>query len=188
MVCRSTTLDLHERIAHVARLASPRRMKTLHLGDVGTDVATWQTFLGLAVIDGRFGPKTLAATKVWQEKLGLVADGVVGLETWTAAGITDVELPPLLKGIDVSAVQGALPEATWARLAEAGIRFALMRAVVGNETWTDAAAKTNGDRARAQGIVPGAYVFAYPLPHLDPKKEVEEYVRKLEVMKVPLDL
>ncbi|HEY9409571.1 MAG TPA: peptidoglycan-binding domain-containing protein [Jiangellaceae bacterium] len=36
-------------------------------------------------IDGQFGPKTRDATKNWQRKYGLVADGIVGNATWSVA-------------------------------------------------------------------------------------------------------
>lgn len=44
----------------------------------------WQTFLGLEC-DGVFGNETLAKTKEFQKKNGLVADGEVGLKTWCKA-------------------------------------------------------------------------------------------------------
>jgi GH25 family lysozyme M1 (1,4-beta-N-acetylmuramidase) len=155
--------------------------KTIHLGDIGPDVATWQSIIGVTV-DGRFGPKTVAATRAWQEAHNLKADGIVGPATWAAAGVVEQALPPLLKGVDLSAVQGVLDGALWERLAELGIRFAMMRAVVGNETWSDGAATENAKRAAANGIIVGAYVFPYPLPHLDPVQQAEHFVKRLEGM------
>jgi hypothetical protein len=38
------------------------------------------------VVDGDFGPKTLAAVKAFQEQRGLHPDGIVGLRTWAALG------------------------------------------------------------------------------------------------------
>ena len=57
---------------------------TIRLGSKGTDVATWQSFLGISV-DGVFGPKTDASTRKFQSSKGLKADGVVGPLTWAAA-------------------------------------------------------------------------------------------------------
>lgn len=85
----------------------------------------------------------------------------------------------MIKGTDISAVQGVLSDAIWQALSDQGIRFAIMRAVVGNETWTDGAAVENAKRAKAHGIVPSPYVFPYPLPHLDPIGQAEMFVRKL---------
>lgn len=49
-----------------------------------TAVRWWQGIVGVAV-DGKFGNKTLEATRAWQKAHGLVADGVVGLATVTEA-------------------------------------------------------------------------------------------------------
>lgn len=38
------------------------------------------------VVDGDFGPKTLAAVKAFQEQNGLHPDGIVGIRTWAALG------------------------------------------------------------------------------------------------------
>jgi hypothetical protein len=38
------------------------------------------------VVDGDFGPKTLAAVKAFQEQHGLYVDGSVGIRTWAALG------------------------------------------------------------------------------------------------------
>ncbi len=40
---------------------------------------------GLLVVDGVFGPQTARATRLFQEEKGLDVDGVVGPNTWTAA-------------------------------------------------------------------------------------------------------
>jgi len=57
---------------------------TIRSGSSGTDVVTWQKFLGLTA-DGKFGPATQAATVAFQRSKGLTADGVVGPATWAAA-------------------------------------------------------------------------------------------------------
>lgn len=57
-------------------------MRVLKKGMVGDDVKVLQQFLGIAV-DGAFGTQTENAVKKWQAENGLVADGVVGMKTWT---------------------------------------------------------------------------------------------------------
>jgi hypothetical protein len=58
-------------------------------GSSGAQVATLQRLLNSlghnsGVVDGEFGPKTLAAVKSFQRAEGLGVDGVVGPKTWTA--------------------------------------------------------------------------------------------------------
>lgn len=76
-------------------------MKTLRLNDSNDDVKRWQLFLigqGLLkdVADGKFGPKTEAASKAFQKKYGMVDDGIVGNKTIGKAmmlGFSVVEYP-----------------------------------------------------------------------------------------------
>lgn len=60
-------------------------MTALQQGAVGEAVRRWQAFLVgrrlLEVIDGDFGPATLAATMAFQSRCGLAGDGVVGGRT-----------------------------------------------------------------------------------------------------------
>lgn len=54
-------------------------------------VVMWQAILyserliSAGDIDGKFGPTTQAATKKWQSRYGLTADGIVGDRTWGRA-------------------------------------------------------------------------------------------------------
>ena len=67
-------------------------MQILRVGSSGDDVKLWQNFLigqgANIVADGDFGPGTESATKDYQTKKSLPADGVVGRGT-LAAAITD---------------------------------------------------------------------------------------------------
>lgn len=64
---------------------------TIRRGSTGPDVAQWQGIIGVTT-DGAFGPNTEAATKTWQAQHKLVADGVVGPATWSAALGTKVKI------------------------------------------------------------------------------------------------
>jgi GH25 family lysozyme M1 (1,4-beta-N-acetylmuramidase) len=183
----------------------------LHVGVIGPDVKTWQEHLGKMSkpttwitargikrswpdawrwpleSDGNFGERTEAATQAWQYMNALKVDGAVGPVTWRSAGLLLAPgLIEVIKGTDLSAIQGVRPITEWSQMATMGIRFAIMRAVVGNESWSDTAALENVRRARAHGIVCGPYVFPYPLPHINPIDQAEHFVRRLEAMKVDL--
>lgn len=72
-------------------LQPPRPMPTLHKGAAGVSVEKLQRALGAmglaVVIDGFFGPATLAAVKKFQAHSGIGADGAVGPLTWNALGV-----------------------------------------------------------------------------------------------------
>ena len=61
----------------------------LKLGDENIEVANWQRFLnsqGYKIeADGEFGQKTEHATQQWQLKMGLIADGIVGKNSFAMA-------------------------------------------------------------------------------------------------------
>lgn len=57
--------------------------ETLKLGSKGNDVKSLQQRLNITV-DGTFGPKTEEAVKRFQKSENLIADGIVGQNTWNA--------------------------------------------------------------------------------------------------------
>lgn len=58
-------------------------MPLIKRGSSGKAVKIWQVIVG-TTIDGNFGVNTEARTKLFQEKKGLVVDGIVGPKTWEA--------------------------------------------------------------------------------------------------------
>jgi hypothetical protein len=84
-------------------------MRILSAGTIGPDVADWQSFLiktgyynGSA--DGEFGAETEAATKAFQQHVGLTTDGLVGNQTVAAA--IQLGFKPLTENPDPEAVTG----------------------------------------------------------------------------------
>jgi N-acetylmuramoyl-L-alanine amidase len=53
----------------------------LKLGSIGDDVKKLQRILKI-VIDGDFGPITEKAVKAFQQKMGLLVDGIIGPKSW----------------------------------------------------------------------------------------------------------
>jgi N-acetylmuramoyl-L-alanine amidase len=98
-------------------------MRTIRTGDHGDDVADVQQRLGAAgqsidpsELGGRYGSSTEAAVRAFQQRRGLLVDGIVGDETWdelVEAGFTlgDRTLylrAPQFRGDDVRALQRRL--------------------------------------------------------------------------------
>jgi peptidoglycan hydrolase-like protein with peptidoglycan-binding domain len=57
---------------------------TLRRGASGDLVKGIQTKLGVSPVNGKFGPKTEAAVRIFQRDNGLVPDGIVGPKCWAA--------------------------------------------------------------------------------------------------------
>jgi len=78
-------------------VSGPRLLKLAAPYMKGEDVRLWQNVLigsGYKVAaDGVFGPATSNATKDWQAKRGLKADGIVGPATLAKAGTTPLPAP-----------------------------------------------------------------------------------------------
>jgi peptidoglycan hydrolase-like protein with peptidoglycan-binding domain len=77
--------------------AAPAVLSAMRVGSRGARVAAWQSFLqglggDIGVIDGIFGEHTRDATKAFQEKYGLDADGVAGRQTLLKAAARGFEL------------------------------------------------------------------------------------------------
>jgi hypothetical protein len=73
--------------------------KTLKLWSTGAEVELWQKLLKqkgyfAEVVDGVFGDKLNAATKIYQADNGLIDDGVVGKVTWGFAFANVAEAKP----------------------------------------------------------------------------------------------
>lgn len=78
--------EAHRRIAGAAAASPPSDDVTLRFGDKGEAVSRLQQALrGLGhhlIVDGDFGPATLAAVRAFQAEQALAVDGVAGPKTW----------------------------------------------------------------------------------------------------------
>ena len=77
------------------------------MGSTGAEVRAIQHALGLQ-IDGSFGGKTREAVVNWQRENRLIADGIVGSQTWALLekGLLHKELLPLNRGVFFDNVRG----------------------------------------------------------------------------------
>lgn len=76
-----------------------QRCPTLRFGSTGPSVRELQTLLrnngfDPGPIDGIFGQRTQSAVIAFQRSRGLVPDGIVGVQTWTALGVNCGVTPP----------------------------------------------------------------------------------------------
>ncbi len=104
----------------------------LKLGSEGEDVKKLQIKLGVDPI-GKFGPKTDAAVKEWQSRNGLVADGVVGPNTWaklmgesvTSTPVVITEPAPVANvgGLKLEKLRGHIPDAVIAQIPDTAAKF-----------------------------------------------------------------
>lgn len=76
----------------------------------------------------------------------------------------------MIRGLDGSAAQGDIPFESLT----SDIRFGIFKAQQGNDGF-DPYFWKNVKKATDLGIVPGAYFFAYPLPHLDPRDQAKMF-------------
>ncbi len=81
----------------------------------------------------------------------------------------------MIRGLDASAVQGALP---YGQLGPE-YRFVILKAQQGNDGF-DPWFERNVKGALDAGLEPFAYCFTYPLPHLDPKEQAALFVSRTE--------
>ena len=104
----------------------------LKLGSEGEDVKKLQIKLGVDPI-GKFGPKTDAAVKAWQQSNGLTADGIVGPATWnrmfsegtTSAPtvITEPSIVPSVGGLKLEKLKGHIPDSVISQIPETAAKF-----------------------------------------------------------------
>jgi GH25 family lysozyme M1 (1,4-beta-N-acetylmuramidase) len=97
----------------------------------------------------------------------------------SAPAVADYQVP----GIDVSKYQRRID---WRAVASSEIRFAIVRATLGNH-YRDGKYARNVAGARANGIAVGAYHFAKPGPApWDPRQEADHFLRVVDL--VPGDI
>jgi lysozyme len=97
----------------------------------------------------------------------------------------------MLLGVDVWSGYGLID---WHRVADSGVRFAIAKCTQGNDS-CDVTYARNVSRARSEGILVGAYHFAYPLPSglgfpagRSPRDQAEKFAKEVERVGVDLDL
>ncbi len=81
----------------------------------------------------------------------------------------------MIRGIDASSIQGALP---FAQLTD--FRFLIHKCQQGNDH-KDPWFERNIAAAKSAGWMVGAYHFPYPLPHLDPRAQAELFFKASEL-------
>ena len=144
---------------------------TLRKGDEGQEVKRLQSKLP-TVADGKFGPKTEAEVRSYQQHNGLGMDGIAGPQTLGNLGIE------VLPGIDVSSHNGTID---FKKVREAGVRYAWIKLHRGYNSHQNPGFQKKFDDARDNDIIVGAYHFARPdtyswrSPRLGEEKQITSY-------------
>jgi peptidoglycan hydrolase-like protein with peptidoglycan-binding domain len=121
----------------------------VYIGNSGACV-----YPGLEVVDGVFGPKTESAVKLFQGKMFLVQDGIVGNKTWqslykgapvnmpvlrkgsTGAVVKQMQERLAIGGYDVGAIDGSFGNRTEAAVRKLQEATSLpIDGIVGDRTW-----------------------------------------------------
>jgi putative chitinase len=93
-------------------------------GSKGEDVKLLQEKLGLK-IDGDFGPGTEAKVKAWQTTNGIVADGIVGDETWAKMFGTDKKVVIESSSLNLTALKGHIPDSVITQIPDTAKKFGI---------------------------------------------------------------
>ena len=93
-------------------------------GSKGEDVKLLQEKLGLK-IDGDFGPGTEAKVKAWQTTNGIVADGIVGDETWAKIFGTDKKVVIESSSLNLTALKGHIPNSVITQIPDTAKKFGI---------------------------------------------------------------
>jgi peptidoglycan hydrolase-like protein with peptidoglycan-binding domain len=143
-------------------------MQTLRLGSTGDDVKDWQYFLRglekyLGEVDGKFGPRTLAATQEFQRGHALIADGIVGNRTFGRA---------MLLGFHTVPDDPALPDTLdWPSKPQFGPLDQAARAkLFGQYDFVADPVPENPEQIRILGGWEGANIQLFTIPQLAGKR------------------
>ena len=143
-------------------------------GSKGQEIKRIQKLIGELKVDGTFGATTEEAIKEYQLANKLNPDGVVGPETRKSLKIE------IFPGIDISKWNKIQD---WRKIKDTGLaKFCWVKATEGNNFLCNMFQK-HYDNAKQVGIPAGAYHFARPDLHLDPYKEVANFVKHCPIEK-----
>jgi GH25 family lysozyme M1 (1,4-beta-N-acetylmuramidase) len=146
---------------------------TLKNGDSGQEVARLQRALKITS-DGKFGPKTEATVKDYQEEQNLVVDGLAGKRTLTSLKIN------VTAATDLSSWNGTVD---FESMKKAGVSAAWIKLTEGT-THRNPGREKKFEDARTAGFDVGAYHFGRPDTYtgdpLDWEKEANNFLIQLE--------
>ena len=130
-VSRASALPLVR--ATASSLTPPAYLPALHQGARGKAVKYLQAVLHIPV-SGTYGPRSVAAVKVFQIKHGITpADGVVRQVTWSALIAHAKSHPPVSADVPAAPAGWATTSDVWAKFDPEVERFA--RCVAHHESW-----------------------------------------------------